>query len=239
MSNHKSFQKLLTVVPVFIAFVFLLIIPSTAIILISNNSYFDTINLVYGHPNQMNFNVIDLPNIQNIPAKKVHVGDIDIAYKILGKGDPILLISGASADMNAWESPTLRELSSNHTVIVFDNRGVGNTTTGTRPFSIQQLANDTSGLLDALKIRKADVLGYSLGSFVAQQLTVTHPEKVNRIILLAASCGGKESIPENPQLVKFFSEMVNKSINNISITSQDVKTLLSIPMGSCMDGIAS
>jgi pimeloyl-ACP methyl ester carboxylesterase len=232
MSNHKSFQKLLTVVPVFIAFAFLLIIPSTAIILISNNSYFDTINLVYGQPNQMNFNVIDLPNIQNIPAKKVHVGDIDIAYKILGKGDPILLISGASADMNAWESPTLRELSSNHTVIVFDNRGVGNTTTGTRPFSIQQLANDTSGLLDALKIRKADVLGYSLGSFVAQQLTVTHPEKVNRIILLAASCGGKESIPENPQLVKFFSEMVNKSINNISITSQDVKTLLSIPMGS-------
>jgi hypothetical protein len=83
MSNHKSFQKLLTVVPVFIAFVFLLIIPSTAIILISNNSYFDTINLVYGHPNQMNFNVIDLPNIQNIPAKKVHVEDIDIAFSAI------------------------------------------------------------------------------------------------------------------------------------------------------------
>jgi hypothetical protein len=80
MSNHKSFQKLLTVIPVFIAFAFLLIIPSTSIILISNNSYFDTINLVYGQPNRMNFNVIDLPNIQNIPAKKVHVGDIDIAF---------------------------------------------------------------------------------------------------------------------------------------------------------------
>jgi hypothetical protein len=83
MSNHKSFQKLLTVIPVFIAFAFLLIIPSTSIILISNNSYFDTIDLVYGQPNQMNFNVIDLPNIQNIPAKKVHVGDIDIAFSAI------------------------------------------------------------------------------------------------------------------------------------------------------------
>ena len=76
-------------------------------------------------------------DIQNIPVQKVHVADIDIAYKMLGKDEPILLISGASADMNAWEPITLRGLSSNHTVIVFDNCGVGNTTSGTRPFSIE------------------------------------------------------------------------------------------------------
>jgi pimeloyl-ACP methyl ester carboxylesterase len=86
--------------------------------------------------------------------------------------------------MNAWEPSTLRNLSSNHTVIVFDNRGVGNTTIGTKPSSFQQLANDTAGLLDALKIQKADVLGYSLGLLVAHQLTVTHPEKVNGLILV-------------------------------------------------------
>jgi pimeloyl-ACP methyl ester carboxylesterase len=113
-------------------------------------------------------NITDSINVQNIPSKKVHVGDIDIAYKMLGKGEPILLVSGAFSDMNAWEPSTLRELSSNHTLIIFDNRGVGNTTSGTRPFSIQQLANDTVGLLDTLKIQRADVLGYSLGSFVAQ-----------------------------------------------------------------------
>ena len=110
---------------------------------------------------------------------------------MLGKGEPFLLISPSSIAMDAWDPSILRGLSSNHTVIVFDNRGVGNTTFGIRPFSIQQLANDTSGLLNALKIQKADVLGYSLGSFVAQQLTVTHPEKVNRLILLASSCGEK------------------------------------------------
>ena len=75
-----------------------------------------------------------------MPFEKVRVGDIDVAYKMFGQGDPILLISPAQADMNAWElSANLSELSSNHTVIVFDSRGVGNTTTGNRPFSIQQL----------------------------------------------------------------------------------------------------
>jgi hypothetical protein len=62
--------------------------------------------------------------VQNIPAKKVHVGDIDIAYKVFGKGDPLLLISALGATMDGWEpSIHLRELSLNHTVIIFDNRG--------------------------------------------------------------------------------------------------------------------
>src|SRR5215469_1567070 len=56
-------------------------------------------------------------------------------------------MSGAGGNMDAWEPSTLKNLSTNHTVIVSDNRGVGNTTTGTKPFSIQQLANDAAGLL--------------------------------------------------------------------------------------------
>jgi pimeloyl-ACP methyl ester carboxylesterase len=183
--------------PLFIAFAFLLIIPGTAI-LISNNNYSGTTNLVYGQPNQMNSNATNSLNIQNIPVKKVHVDDIDIAYKTFGKGDPILLISGVPLVMDAWPSSILRELSSNHTVIILDNRGVGNSTSGTKPFSIQQFTNDTNGLLDALKIHKADVLGFSMGSEIAQQLAVTHPEKVNRLVLYASSCGGKESVPPSP-----------------------------------------
>jgi hypothetical protein len=126
MSNQESIRKLWVVIPFFIAFAFLF---STAM-LISNNSYFGTTNLVYGQLSQMNSNVKNLLNIQDIPVKKVHVGDIDIAYKTFGKGDPILLNSGASADMNTWDPSTLTSLSSNHTVIVYDSRGVGNTTTG-------------------------------------------------------------------------------------------------------------
>jgi hypothetical protein len=121
-----------------------------------------------------NNNNVDSLNVQDIPIQKIRVGDIGIAYKVFGKGDPILLITGSSSAMDAWNPAILRDLSSNHTVIIFDHRGVGNTTAGTKPFSMIQFANDTAGLLDALKIQKADVLGYSMGSFVAQELALLH-----------------------------------------------------------------
>jgi hypothetical protein len=82
MSIQEFISKLWVIVPLFIAFAFLFIVPSTAI-LISNNSYFGTTNLVYGQPDQIKFNVTNSVNIQNIPVKKVHVGDIDVAYRPL------------------------------------------------------------------------------------------------------------------------------------------------------------
>ena len=129
--------------------------------------------LVYGQSNQ----TISNADLLNIPAKKVHVGDIDIGYKMLGKGEPILLFNGASDNMNAWDASFLKGLSSNHTVIVFDQRGIANTTIGSKSYTYQQLANDSAGLLDALKIPKADVMGYSLGSYLAEQLTMMYPDK--------------------------------------------------------------
>ena len=171
-------------------------------------------------------------NIQDIPSKKVHVGDIDIVYKTFGKGEPILLISGLGAGMNDWDPSTLEQLSSsNHTVIVFDNRWVGNTTRGTKPFSIQQFANDTAGLMDGLKLQKADVLGYSMGSFVAQQLTLTHPEKVNRLILHGASCGGKEGVSPSPEIVELGKKFANSIANNVPIGQQELKSALSVAFG--------
>jgi pimeloyl-ACP methyl ester carboxylesterase len=202
------------------------IISIFSLILIASSFGIVSIQFAFGQANSDKNNTANSLNVENIPLKKVQVGDIDIAYKVFGKGDPILLISGSFSDMNAWEPFTLRDLSSNHTVIVFDQRGIGNTTTGSKPYSIQQLANDTSGLLGALKIQKANVLGYSLGSFVAQQLAATHPEKVNRLILAAASCGGKEAIPQSPQLVQFLSQIANKSMNNIPVAPEEVKRLL-------------
>src|SRR5215211_5654193 len=97
-------------------------------------------------------------------TEHVQIGDINIAYKMFGQGKPILFISGTSQTKDAWEPTLLSQLAAtNHTVIVFDNRGIGETTVGTKPFSIEQFANDTAGLLDALQIEKADVFGASLG----------------------------------------------------------------------------
>jgi pimeloyl-ACP methyl ester carboxylesterase len=201
-------------------------------VLIISYSIVTNTHIVYGQTNQTIAENEDLLNIQDIPAKKVQVGDIDIAYKMLGSGDPILLLNGASDSMDAWDPSFLRSLSSNHTVIVFDSRGVGNTTTGSKPYSMQLLANDTAGLLDALNIEKADVLGYSLGSFVAQKFAVTHPEKINSLILVAASCGGKDGIPKPPEFIKLQSEIVNKTLNNVSISQDEMKSLVSASLGS-------
>jgi pimeloyl-ACP methyl ester carboxylesterase len=201
-------------------YLLVIIIPSSTIV--TTNNYLRTIsNLAYGQPYQINSNITNSLDIQSIPSKKVHVGDIDIAYKTFGKGDPFLLISGSGNVMDVWPSSMLQELSSNHTVIIFDNRGVGNTTSGIRPFSIQQFANDTVGLLDALKIQRADVLGFSMASFIAQEITLTHPEKVNRLILYGAACGGQEGIPQSPQVVKALSDFVNNR-------TQDIETFLSV-----------
>jgi pimeloyl-ACP methyl ester carboxylesterase len=163
----------------------------------------------------------NIQNIQDIPTKKVHVGDIDIAYKTFGKGDPILLISGSGNVMGVWPTHFLKVLASNHTVIIFDNRGVGNTTAGTRLFSIGQFTNDTVGLLDALNIQSTDVLGFSMASFIAQQLTLTHPDRVNRLVLYGASCGGREGIPQTQDVTTTISDFVNNR-------SKDADAFLSV-----------
>jgi hypothetical protein len=93
----------------------------------------------------INYNT-DNFHIANIVAKKINVGDIKMAYKTFGNGPPIILVSGSANVMDVWPSYFLQELSKNHKVVIFDNRGVGNTTAGTKPFSIVQFANDTAGL---------------------------------------------------------------------------------------------
>src|ERR687890_276262 len=229
MSNHRLIRKdhLILIA----AAAPMLIIASS---LIGNDGYFGTPKIVYSQSDQdqMNSNTANSVNIQDIPLEKVRVGDIDVAYKMFGKGEPILLFNGASDSMEAWDPSFLTGLSSNHTVVAFDQRGIGNTTAGSKPYTMLQLANDTAGLLDALKIQQADVFGYSLGSEIAQQLTVSHPDNVNRLILVAATCGGKDGIPKPPESKKSMAEIVNKTLNNVSISQEEMKSLVSASLGS-------
>ena len=228
MPNHRFIRKdhliLIAAAP-------MLIIASS---LVGIDGYFGTPKIAYSQsdPDQMNSNTTNSINIQDIPLEKVRVGDIDVAYKMFGKGDPILLFNGASDGMDAWDPSFLTGLSSNHTVIAFDQRGIGNTTAGSKPYTYQQLANDTAGLLDALKMPKADVMGYSLGSYLAQQLTIMYPDKVNSLVLVGSSCGGKDHTPKPPEFIKLQSEIVNKSLNNVSISQEEIKSLVAGSLGT-------
>ena len=227
VSSYRPIRKYALVL---IAVIFALIIASPSI---RSIGYFDITKVVYGQsdPDQMNSNSTNSVNIQDIPLKKVHVGDIDIAYKMFGQGDPIILFNGASDSMDAWDPSFLTGLSSNHTVIAFDQRGIGNSTVGSKPYTYLQLANDTAGLLDALKIPKADVMGYSLGGHIAQAFTISHPDKVNRLILVATTCGGKDGIPKPAEFLKLQADTVNKSLQNIPVT-EELKALNVASLGS-------
>jgi hypothetical protein len=88
---------------------------------ISNYGYFDITKVVYGQPdpsqtnsNTTNSNTTNSVNTHNIQLKKVHVGDIDVAYKMFGKGDPIILFNGASDNMDAWDPSSERSFLKSH-----------------------------------------------------------------------------------------------------------------------------
>jgi pimeloyl-ACP methyl ester carboxylesterase len=127
-------------------------------------------------------------------TQKVHVGDIDIAYKEAGAGYPLILIMGSNGTMDLWSPALISALSKNNRVIIFDNRGMGLTSSSDSEFSIKLFAEDTTGLMDALNIAKANVLGWSMGTYIAQELALNHPDKVNRLILYAADAGGDKAI---------------------------------------------
>jgi pimeloyl-ACP methyl ester carboxylesterase len=181
------------------------------IVLLCNNGFSSFVS-VYSQEQNINNTSSSFQSqatiIDNIPSQKVTVGDIDIAYKQVGKGSakPIILITGLGATMDMWNPLLLEQLSSsNHTAIIFDNRGAGESTAGTKEFSISQFANDTVSLLEALKVDKADVLGWSMGSFIAQELVLTNPDTVNSLILYSSSCGGKEATPPSPEVIQTLS----------------------------------
>ena len=129
----------------------------------------------------------------------VHIDDVDIAYKEIGSGEPLLMIRGYGGSMELWNDQLIQPLSHSSRIILFDNRGMGHSQSSDKEYSIPLFASDAVGLLDALKIQKANVLGYSMGSFVAQEIALIHPYRVKKLILIAASVGGKEGIPPGPE----------------------------------------
>jgi len=138
--------------------------------------------------------------------KMVRVDDIDIAYKVFGKGEPLILIMGYSGTMDLWAPKVLKELSSHYQVIIFDNRGMGLTTASDKEFTIELFAEDSAGLLDALNIERAHVLGWSLGTNIAQELAPNYPDKVDKLVLYAADCGGQEAIDPPPWVMDIFED---------------------------------
>lgn len=134
-------------------------------------------------------------------ACSIRVGDIQMGYRTYGSGYPLVMIMGYGSTMNLWEPGLLRTLSARFKVIVFDNRGMGNTETGRRPFSIEQFADDTVALMDALDIQQAHMLGWSMGALMAEEVVLRHPGKVIKLVLYAAHCNAG-LFPPAPEVIQ-------------------------------------
>lgn len=119
-----------------------------------------------------------------MPIAKIN--NINCYYEIHGKGRPLVLIAGLASDSQSWQ-PILKDLVSNFKVIIFDNRGIGRTQCPQDSFQVSTLAIDTVCLLDELAIKKADILGHSMGGCIAQEIAIEYPQRVNKLIL-ASTC---------------------------------------------------
>jgi pimeloyl-ACP methyl ester carboxylesterase len=115
-------------------------------------------------------------------------GDIELSYERAGSGPPLLLIQG----MGGTYLGPLRE---HFDLVVYDHRGVGESSRVRAPFTIVDLAQDASRLLDALGIQRVHVFGFSMGGMVAQELALADQRRIATLTLAATFCGGPGSKP--------------------------------------------
>jgi pimeloyl-ACP methyl ester carboxylesterase len=113
---------------------------------------------------------------------------VRLAYEELGEGDPLLFVQGLGYDRHGF-GPLPHLLAEDFHVVVFDNRGVGESDVPAGPYSVPMLAADAIAVLDAAGIESAYVLGVSLGGFIAQELALTYPERVLKLVLCATAPG--------------------------------------------------
>jgi len=133
--------------------------------------------------------------------KYAEVNDVKLAYYIRGEGEPLLLINGFMSTMSLWDPVMVEELAKTHQLILFDNRGVGmSTDTTENNTTIPQMADDAAALLKALGFEKANILGWSMGARIAQQLLIRHPDLIDKAILCAANPGGKYQDAATPDV---------------------------------------
>ncbi|HPM42249.1 MAG TPA: alpha/beta fold hydrolase [Candidatus Omnitrophota bacterium] len=117
---------------------------------------------------------------------KVKLNNVSLYYEIHGDGYPLLLISGINADSASWAG-VCDKFAKHLRVIIFDNRASGRSGMPKGKYSISDMAADTTGLLDHLKIKKCHVIGHSMGGYIAQEMALNYPERIERLVLEATA----------------------------------------------------
>ena len=134
---------------------------------------------------------------KKVETKTVTVDDAKIVYRVYGakSGTPLVLLSPLGFSLDDWDPAIVNGLAKLSTVIVFDNKGVG-ASSGKTPTTIAEMAQDASSFVKTLGYAKVNLLGFSMGGFIAQQNVETEPLLVNRLILVGTGPQGSEGLSE-------------------------------------------
>ncbi len=134
--------------------------------------------------------------------------DLEIYYEVHGQGEPLILIAGLTKDSSVWLQQV--DVFSRHfQVVLFDNRGAGRTGAPDEPYTTRMMADDVVGLMEALHIPSACILGHSLGGCIAQQIAIHHPQKVKKLMLLATFA---EPLPVTRYILDLAAELQNQNL---------------------------
>lgn len=129
------------------------------------------------------------------------VNDINIYYEAHGEGETLVLIMGYTSSSAEWFLST-PILSKEYRVIIFDNRGTGRSDKPDIPYTIDMMADDAVGLLDAIGIDAAHICGVSMGGFITQNIALRYPERVNSLVLACTHCGGTHRIAADAEVME-------------------------------------
>jgi pimeloyl-ACP methyl ester carboxylesterase len=138
----------------------------------------------------------DAATLETVPTRYVEGGGIRFAYRRLGPstGTPVVLLQHFSGNIDAWDPAVVNALAADRPVIAFDNAGVGRST-GQTPDNVAAMARDAVAFIKLLGLSEVDLLGFSLGGLVAQQIAAEHGALVRKLILVGtAPKGGEEHL---------------------------------------------
>jgi pimeloyl-ACP methyl ester carboxylesterase len=149
----------------------------------------------------------------------VKVKELQLYYETYGEGEPLVLIPGFRTGLWLWFKQT-EALARKSRVVLFDPRGIGQSAYTGEPFTIAALADDLAGLLSALGIERAHVLGVSFGGFVAQEFAIKYPQMTRGLILCCTSSGGARHVLPSMSVLQAMASL--EGLNSEERTRKDL-----------------
>jgi pimeloyl-ACP methyl ester carboxylesterase len=139
---------------------------------------------------------------QTAVTQFISAGDTKFAYRVLGNktGTPLVMVSALGNAMDDWDPAITNGLAQQFKVVIFDIQGVG-ASSGITPDNIPDMAKGVVAFINALGYNKVNLLGFSMGSFISQQIALTNPNLVNKIILTGTGPKGAEGLANLPNIL--------------------------------------